>query len=57
MKKWTQWFSSPKERRAYIKAERKKAKMQGKRLRVLKRSWYGQRCTKKRDYFADLVIE
>lgn len=57
MKNWTQWFDSKSERRAYIKAQRKEAKAQGKKLRVLKRSYCRQRCTRKVMYFADLAVE
>ena len=57
MKKWTQWFDSPAERRAYIRAQRKEAKEKGKKLRVLKHSYCIQRCTKKAMYFADLAVE
>ena len=56
MKKWTKWFYSPSERRAYIRAQRKKAKKEGKKLCVLKRSYCIQRCSKKVMYFADLAI-
>ena len=55
MEKWTQWFYSPSERRAYIRAQRKEAKKEGKKLCVLKRSYCIQRCTKKAMYFADLA--
>ncbi len=57
MKKWTEWFDSTAERKAYIKAQRKEAKAQGKKFRVLRRSYCRQRCTGRRMYFADLVIE
>lgn len=57
MKEWTEWFDSAKERRAYIKAQRKEAKAQEKKLRVLKRSYCRQRCTRKVMYFADLLVK
>ena len=57
MKKWTAWFDSPKERRAYIKAHRKNAKLQGKKFRVLKRFYCRRRCTGKITYFADFSVE
>lgn len=57
MEKKTEWFDSTAERRAYIKKHRKEAKMQGKKLRVLKRSYCQQRCTGKRMYFVDFSVE
>ena len=57
MKNWTEWFESTAERRAFIRARRKNAKAQGKKFRVLKRSYCIQRCTGKIMYFADLAEE
>lgn len=57
MKKWTKWFDSTAERRAYIRAQRKEAKAQGKKFRVLKRSYCIQRCTGIIMYFADFAVE
>lgn len=54
MKNWTEWFDSMAERRAYIKTHRKEAKAQGKKFRVLRRSYCTQRCTGRVMYFADL---
>ncbi len=54
MKNWTEWFDSTAERRAYIKTHRKEAKAQGKKFRVLRRSYCTQRCTGRVMYFADL---
>ena len=57
MKNWTEWFYTRKERKNYIKKQRKIAKAQGKTFRVLKRSYCIQRCTGKIMYFADLAKE
>ena len=56
MKNWTQWFDSAAERRAYIKAQRKEAKAQRKKLRVLRRSYVRQRCTGRVMYFAEFEV-
>ncbi len=57
MKNWSTWFDSPKERRAYIKAQRNDAKTQGKKFRVLSTSKCRQRCTGKDMYFASFALE
>ena len=58
MKKWTQWFNTPTERRAYIKAQRQKAEAEGKTLRVLKRhSHCKQRYPRIVMYYADFALE
>lgn len=57
MKIGTQWFDTTAERRAFIKAERQQAKAQGNKFRILRCSYCRQRCTGKKMYFAEFVIE